>query len=584
LAYKWAIQWMGRYKKRLVFAIVFDIAGVCLMTLEPYIFSSLIDDVLMPQKFGLLFPMLGQALLVGLGFVACRYFTNVLAEQAAETAIMRLKGALFRKLLALQPAYYRANKVGDIINKCTGDVEVINRFLAWVIPKSVEFVLMLACALVVFMSVSWQYTLALLCITPFSALIANRLGKKLQPAFRAVRKQLSELNTVVQENISGNRVVKAFVREDYEIEKFQKENRGYGEKNIQANLIWLRYGPIIDSLASLITVVNLTVGAVLTVAGRISLGELNLFLTFAWALNEPMLMLGMIINEVQRFHASIEKVRDLYYCEVTIKDPETDGAPAEIRGDIRFENVSLAYGGLKVLDGLNIEIKAGQTVGIMGPTGSGKTALANLIARFTDVTEGSVKIDGVDVRDYPLAKLRGNIGMTMQDVFLFSDTVESNIAYGVPDTPMENVLAAAVTADADGFVRALPEGYDTIIGERGTGLSGGQKQRISLARALAKHAPILILDDTTSAVDMETERNIQEALRRRREKSTTIIIAQRVSSVRHADKIIILDKGRVVEEGTHGELMGLGGYYCKTCSMQHGFYAEDGEAAEGGRV
>jgi ATP-binding cassette subfamily B multidrug efflux pump len=581
LAYKWAIGWMGKYKKRLVLAIIFNIIGVGLMTWEPYILTDIIDDVLMPQKFDLLLPMLIKALIVGLLFVGCRYLTNILAEQAAETAVMRLKGALFRKLMTLPPSYYRENKVGDIINKCTGDVEMINRFLAWVVPKSIEFALMLVVALVVFMSINWQYTLALICVTPFSALIAKKLGKKLHPAFKAVRKQLSKLNTVVQENISGNRVVKAFVREDFEIEKFQKENIGYKDENIKANLIWLRYGPIIDSLASLITVINLTLGAVLTVKGMITLGELNLFLTFAWALNEPMLMLGMIINEVQRFKASIEKVRELYYYEVDITDPETDKSPETVKGDISFEHVSLSYGSTKVLDDLNFEIKAGQTVGIMGPTGSGKTTLANVIARFTDITEGSVKIDGVDVRDYPLSKLRGSIGLTTQDVFLFSDTVESNIAYGCPDTPMENVINSAVIADAHGFVSSMQEGYDTIVGERGTGLSGGQKQRISLARALAKNSPILILDDTTSAVDMETEQYIQEALRNRPNKCTTIIIAQRVSSVRYADNIIILDRGHVLEQGSHKELMKLKGYYYNTCAMQHGL---SDDVMEGGEL
>ncbi|NMA38423.1 MAG: ABC transporter ATP-binding protein, partial [Papillibacter sp.] len=255
MAYKWAIGWMGKYKKRLVLAIIFNIIGVGLMTWEPYILTDIIDDVLMPQKFDLLLPMLIKALIVGLLFVGCRYLTNILAEQAAETAVMRLKGALFRKLMTLPPSYYRENKVGDIINKCTGDVEMINRFLAWVVPKSIEFALMLVVVLIVFMSINWQYTLALICVTPFSALIAKKLGKKLHPAFKAVRKQLSKLNTVVQENISGNRVVKAFVREDFEIEKFQKENIGYKDENIKANLIWLRYGPIIDSLASLITVI-----------------------------------------------------------------------------------------------------------------------------------------------------------------------------------------------------------------------------------------------------------------------------------------------------------------------------------------
>ncbi len=240
--------------------------------------------------------------------------------------------------------------------------------------------------------------------------------------------------------------------------------------------------------------------------------------------------------------------------------------------------MSLSYGGVKVLDGLNLEIKAGQTVGFMGPTGSQDHSRERHRA-LCRRKRGLVKIDGVDVRDYPLRKLRGCIAMTMQDVFLFSDTVESNIAYGVPDTPMENVLASAIAADADEFIRAMPDGYDTIIGERGTGLSGGQKQRISLARALAKNAPILILDDTTSAVDMDTERRIQERLRERPAKSTSIIIAQRVTSVRHADKIIVLDRGRIIEEGSHEELMRRRGYYYKTCAMQHGL-AE--AAAEGG--
>jgi ATP-binding cassette subfamily B protein len=227
-----------------------------------------------------------------------------------------------------------------------------------------------------------------------------------------------------------------------------------------------------------------------------------------------------------------------------------------------------------VLDGVNMTIKAGQTVGIMGPTGSGKTTVANAIIRFVDLTGGSVKIDGVDVRDYNLTDLRGCIGMTMQDVFLFSDTAESNIAYGVPDSPMETVTSAAVIADADSFIRKMPDSYDTIVGERGTGLSGGQKQRISLARALAANRKILILDDTTSAVDMETEEYIQNQLRAMSKKATTNIIAQRVSSVMQADRIFILDKGRVIEEGTHAELMAKRGYYYQTCMLQHGLIEE----------
>ncbi len=596
--YIWAFQWLGKYKSRLFLAIIFDIVGVGLMTWEPYIFKDIVDEVLMPQQFERLLPMLGLSLLVGLAFSACRYFTNIFAEQAAESAVVRLKGALFRKLMVLDTGYYRENKAGDIINKCSGDVEVISRSLSFVIPRVVEFVLMLGVAIVVFMSINWKYTLILLVVSPFTAIAANKMGKKIHPAFKKARKQLSNLNAVVAENIAGNRVVKAFVREDFEMEKFQKENGAYKDRNIEAVMIWLRYGPIIDSLATIITVINLVVGSILVIIGPdhggITLGQLTLFLTFAWTLNEPLLMLGMLVNDIQRFRASSEKVQELYFMDEKIREPEKDETPDTIRGRVDLEHVSLDYGATRVLDDVTMHIEPGKVIGIMGPTGCGKTTLVNVIDRFVDVTEGRVLLDGVDVRNWSLEKLRRNIGLTMQDVFLFSDTVESNIAYGVPDTPMDNVVASAVIADADEFVSGMPEKYDTIVGERGTGLSGGQKQRVSLARALAKHAPVLILDDTTSAVDMETEAYIQEQLQKMPHKCTTIIIAQRVSSVKHADYIYILDKGRIIEEGNHRELMKQKGYYYKTCVMQHGLdVAEAGSevpasslspAPEGGAV
>ena len=578
--YKWAFGWLGKYKYRLFLAILFDVLGVGLMTLEPYIFKDIVDQVLMPLKFERLLPMLGLSLIVGLAFSACRYFTSICAEQAAETVVVRLKGALFRKLMVLDTGYYRENKAGDIINKCSGDVEVISRSLSFVIPRVVEFALMLIVALCVFMSINWKYTLILLIVSPFTAIAANKMGKKLHPAFKAARKQLSNLNAVVAENIAGNRVVKAFVREDFELEKFQTENQAYKQRNLEAVSIWLRYGPIIDSLSTIITVINLAVGSVLVIKGSITMGQLTLFLSFAWTLNEPLLMLGMLINDIQRFRASTEKVQELYYMDELIRDPEKDESPETVTGRLDLEHVTLAYGETKVLDDVTMHIEPGQVVGVMGPTGCGKTTLVNVIDRFADVTEGSVKLDGVDVRKWSLKKLRQSIGLTMQDVFLFSDTVESNVAYGVPDTSMENVLESSVIADADEFVSAMPEKYDTIVGERGTGLSGGQKQRISLARALAKHAPVLILDDTTSAVDMETETYIQEHLQAMPKKSTTIIIAQRVSSVKHADRIYILDKGRILEEGSHRELMQKKGYYYHTCVLQHGLdVAEAGDHA-----
>jgi len=582
--FKWAFDWMGKQRWKLVVSIILGVIGVALMTIEPYVFSAIVDDILMPQKYEKLIPMLGLALGIGVAYMATRYLCNILAEQAAQNAVYRLKSALFKKLMKQSGDFYAENRTGDLINKCSGDVEMVNFFLCWCIPHWVDSVLMVVFALIAFLSISPLYTAVLFAVAPFSLIVATKLAKTVRPAYSEAREQLSKLNTVVQENISGNRVVKAFVREDYELGKFQKENQAYKDINIKANMIWLKFGPVIDSLASIMTVLNLTVGGVMVVTGNITLGQLTLFLGLAWALNEPMITLGHLINSTQRFLASQDKIRDLYYSEITVKNPETDACPEKVTGHIEFKDVTLSYGNVKVLDGISLDIKPGETIGIMGPTGSGKTSLVSLIPRFIDVTSGEVLVDGVNVRDYKMQSLRKHIGITMQDVFLFSDTVESNVAYGVPDTPMENVIASAVIADADEFIRHLPEGYDTIVGERGTGLSGGQKQRISLARAVAKDSPILILDDTTSAVDMETEQNIQERLRARDTKATTIIIAQRVSSVMSADKIIIIEDGKITEQGSHAQLMrNKDGYYRNTCLLQHGAMESDLEGEEAAR-
>lgn len=579
MSFKWAINWMGKKKGIFFLSVLLGVASVGLMTYEPFIFSDIVDEILMPQKFDRLVPMLFYSFAIGCGFMLLRYLSSVLGEQAAQNAVYELKSALFRKLMKQTSGFYRKNRVGDLINKCSGDVEVINRFLCFIIPESVQSAGMLIFTLVVFFRMSWVYTLILFSITPFTAIVAAKMGRKVRPAFRDAREQLSRLNTVVQENISGNRVVKAFVREDYEMEKFQKENIAYKDKNIHAMYIWMTYGPIISSLSGLMTVMNLLVGSILVITNNLTMGQLTVFLSLAWAINEPMEMLGTLVNDSQRFLASIDKVRELYYTESEIENPLEDKTPETVKGDIVFDDVCLSYGDHEVLSHINMHIKAGQTIGIMGSTGSGKSTLVNCISRFVDVTSGKVLLDGVNVKDYNLQKLRHNVAMTMQDIFLFSDTVESNICYGVPEAPMDVVIRSAVIADADSFIREMPEQYDTIVGERGTGLSGGQKQRISLARALAIEAPVIVLDDTTSAVDMETEQYIQQQLKAMPKSATTIIIAQRISSVMHADRIYIMDQGRIIEEGTHNELMAKKGYYYTTCALQHDLLAES-EVAE----
>jgi ATP-binding cassette subfamily B protein len=549
---------------------------VGLVMTEPFFFRRIVDEVLLGGKYDELVPLLAMSLGVGLCFMAVKYIGTISWEILSQEIVRGLRRDLFARIVAQSPDFFRQNAAGDLITKGTGDVDIVRHFICWVLPGMLESFLMAAATLGIFLTIDPLYALSLFVITPVTAALALRLGKKMRPAHGAVREQRAVLSTAVNENINGIRVVKAFCREPFETEKFMRENERYRDAQLDVNKTWLRYAPLIESVSQFLGVINLVVGGIMVISGRVTLGQMQIFLSLAWALNQPMVQMGTYINDAQRFFASGEKLIELYYWRNATKSPETPAEVADIRGDVSFKNVSLRLGGMDILKDVNIEIKAGSTVGFMGPTGSGKTMLASLIPRFADVTLGAVLVDGVNVEHYALPALRGAVGMTMQDVFLFSAPVDSNIAYGEPDADSGRIRRAAEAADADRFVSALPEGYQTIVGERGTGLSGGQKQRISLARALLPEPAILILDDTTSAVDMETEKEIQKQLRALPRRATTLIIAQRVSSIRHADRIYILEDGRVSEEGTHEELMANKGYYYQTYLLQQGEYAGGG--------
>ncbi|MDP4153969.1 MAG: ABC transporter ATP-binding protein, partial [Bacillota bacterium] len=476
---KWALEWAGQKKWKLILAVSLVFISICIMIIEPFIFKIIIDEVLGKHEYEKLIPLLAAAIGVGVTYMLMKYIISILCEQASQHAIFDLKSDLFKRLLPQTNEFYQTHRAGDLITNMTGDIDLIRHFLSWVIPKWAECIFMIVIVLTVFISISPLYALCLFALTPFTVIFAIQLAKNVRPAYTEARNQLSILNTVVQENISGNRVVKAFAREDFEIEKFSKENNEYKARNIRANSIWLKYNPLIESISNLLSIVNLVVGGIMVISGKISLGQLNIFLSLAWALNDPMVLVGFVVNDTQRFLASAEKVMALYYTENKIVDADNANEAETLKGNIVFKNVTLKYGKIKVLDDISFEIKPGEIVGFMGPTGGGKTSLVSLISRFIDVTSGSVSIDNIDVKQYTLQSLRRNIALTMQDVFLFSDTIESNIAYGVPEASMDEVYAAANCADADSFISNMPDGYDTIVGERGTGLSGGQKQRIS---------------------------------------------------------------------------------------------------------
>ena len=374
----------------------------------------------------------------------------------------------------------------------------------------------------------------------------------------------------MQENIAANRVVRAFAKERFELNRFEKENEAYRQSEIKASKIWKKYVPIFEFMGTVINVILMVYGGFLAIRGEMSMGDFVTVNGYLWMLTNPLRMLGWLINDALRFKASIDKIYGTYSVEPGIKLPEHPVEKTKIDGTVEFDNVDYCVNGEEILHGVSFKVDKGHSVGIIGNTGSGKTTVMNLLCRFYDVSSGSIKVDGTDIREMNMYNLRENIGMAMQDVFLFSDTIEGNIAYGDPECPFEKVEEVAKLADADGFIRQMPDGYDTIVGERGVGLSGGQKQRISLARALLKNPSIIILDDTTSAVDMETETQIQHALNSVTKDRTLFVIAYRISSVKDCDQILVMNEGRIIERGTHEELVKMGGYYASVYNHQYG--------------
>lgn len=457
------------------------------------------------------------------------------------------------------------------MSRQTGDMEAVRHFVAYVIYVVYQNVLLFLFALLMIFTVNVKLALLMMIVLPFTAFCTYKQSKEVRPAFQRNRNSFSSLNAFVQENVSGNRVVKAFASEAYEIQKFEKENDNFRDSQIAASRIWMKYVPIFEVLSYMLTIVLMFYGGYMVIQGEISMGDLVTVNGYLWMLNTPLRMAGWWVNDIQNFVTSIEKIYATYREEPQVKNPHTEPFQ-KLHGDVVFHNVAYRADDADIVHDINFKVKSGQTIGIIGSTGSGKSTLMNLLCRFYDATAGEILVDGHNVKDLDLFNLRDNIGMAMQDVFLFSDTIEGNIAYGRPDCSFEEVQKAAIMADANHFISALPDGYDTIVGERGVGLSGGQKQRISLARALLKDPAILILDDTTSAVDMETESYIQNQLKTiQTEKDCTVfIIAYRISSIKDSDWILVMDNGRIIEQGTHDTLMAENGYYTHAFQNQYG--------------
>lgn len=569
-AMQWFYSFLKKYRAKLIFALFLTTICSFIAIVNPYISGIIVDDIITKGNHKILPLMMLIMVVATLLRAVLKFWFMMIFERSSQNMLYAMRDYVYRRLLAQDFSFYNKNRTGDLMSRQTGDMDAIRHFVAWVIYNIYENTLLFVIALVMMFLVDWRLALIMITVLPLTALSTYKQLKAVKPAFRNIRAHFSSLNTAVQENVSGNRVVKAFAKEAFEIDKFEKENDGYREAQLNAANIWRKYVPVFEFLANVLSIILYLFGGIMVISGNMTMGSLVTASGYLWMLNQPLRQAGWLANDYQNFLTSVEKIYSTVVVEPSIRNPEHAVTSRRFKGDITFSHVSYNADDEEILNDINFHVLPGQTVGIIGATGSGKSTLMNLLCRFYDVTSGEIAIDGVNLKDLDLFSIRDNIGMAMQDVFLFSDTIEGNIAYGRPNCSFEEVEAAAKIANAHSFILQMPEGYDTIVGERGVGLSGGQKQRISLARALLKNPSIIILDDTTSAVDMETESQIQNALGSINRSQTVFIIAHRISSIKDADQILVLDNGQILEAGTHDQLLEKNGYYSTVFHHQYG--------------
>ncbi len=586
-------RYAKRYWPLYVIAVVSMVISILLDAAAPQITRRIIDDVIVGGQLGLLTRLLLGLLGIGLGRGVFQYTKEFIFDYAASGIGSHLRKDLFDHIQTLSVGFFDSHNTGELMARVKDDVDRIWNACGFVGMLILECLIHTAIMVTCMFKISPVLTVAPLLVMVLIMVTAVKLEKGLGAVYDQISEETAQMNTVAQEAIAGVRTVKAFAREPYENRKFESHNKRFYELNMEQARLIARYQPNISFLAKVLLMTVIVAGGLLVIRGQMTIGQLGAFSEYASNIVWPMEMVGWLSNDLAAALASEKKIRAIFAQEPDIRVMGADpGARAgegmaeggavtgdgglcqpdafEIQGGIRFDQVDLTLHGQQILKGISFDLPAGRTLGIMGMTGSGKTSIVNLIQRFYDVSAGTIWIDGREIRQIPLVALRSQIGVVMQDVFLFSDSIAENIKMGKKDTVSQtSVEKAAIRADAHGFIMELGQRYDTVIGERGTGLSGGQKQRISIARAIAKESPVLILDDSTSALDMETEKEIERQLAGL-EESTKIIIGHRISSVRHADEILILEDGRIVERGTHEELMALKGRYHQTYVVQYG--------------
>jgi ATP-binding cassette subfamily B multidrug efflux pump len=533
------------------------VSGANLAT--PLLIGRAIDEGIGPRRLGIIFIVVGWLVGLALARALFTFLQGYLAERASQGVAYDLRDALFERIERLSFSYYDRVQTGQLVTRLTSDVEQIRTFAGSGVVQLANAVVMLIGATVVLLYLDWQLALVALAVVPVIAVLLVRFVGRIRPLFREVQQTLGRLNTVLQEDLVGVRVIRAFAREDYETARYTSVNDELLEKNLTTVRVFSNNFPFVFLFANLGTLAIIWFGGWQVIGGRLSVGDLVAFNTLLGFMLFPILTIGFLSASISRAGASSQRVFDVLDAPLDVKDAPDASTLLPLSCRVDFDNVSFRYPGSArdILAGVSFTARPGQTVAVLGTTGSGKSTLVNLIPRFYDVTGGAVRLDGNDVRDVTLSSLRSQIGIVLQETRLFSGTVRDNVAFGKPDATDEEVFAAAEAAQASEFIRGLSDGYETVIGERGIGLSGGQRQRIAIARALLIDPRLLILDDSTSAVDAETEAAIQETLDRlMREKHRTVfVIAQRVSTVRDADLILVLDEGSIAARGTHEELL-----------------------------
>ena len=502
--------------------------------------------------------ILGSSIMRGIFYYLQQFMGETLSQQVAYD----LRNQIYDRLQRLSFAYHDKAQIGQIMSRATGDVEGVRFYINMGVIRLFYTIVLLIISFTLMVTSDWRLTLVAWTILPFMAYFSYRMASKMRPMWLTIQDQQGRMGTVLQENLSGVRVVKSFSREEFESKKMKKEVDDLFTWSFAANRVQAFSQPLLAGLGSLTLVATIWYGGHLVANGSVKVGELTEFLLYLTILQLPVRSLGFMVTMFARAQSAGERIFEIIDAESAVKEKPDAYELKDGKGAVRFDQVSFGYDSISpVLRDIAIDANPGEMVALLGPTGSGKSTVVNLMPRFYDVTGGSISIDGHDIRDLTLASLRANIGIVQQDVFLFMDTIRENIRYGRLNATDEEVENAAKAARIHDFILTLPEGYDTWVGERGVTLSGGQKQRISIARTLLMDPAILVFDDSTSSVDMETEYLIQQALAELMQGRTTFVIAQRLRTVRKADQILVLRRGKIVERGRHEELLAKNGLY-----------------------